>query len=261
MSELDSGAPGPILFSTMSTPTGHDMPATPSAPLPPMVTGECTRKALQYLEDLAVKNNHRHQASAVYSLAGILSSQKRALSGCDAILNCTQCSLSEGMFVLLYMISEALVVSFERLSDMDPSQQRSDSWKQSLDMLTGAATTGLASPAEIDLEVVQSPTVPSICGSSSGSGSVSVNGSGVGGCQKRPRTFLGEYEIESGQEWNEVLRMLAKLQLNGLGRLVKRLREAASMGQCAHRLSLVVALEQRLRTILARRCTGGGLDE
>lgn len=103
------------MFESLSVPVHDTATSQPSSS-----ACQCMQSALRILEELEVKNSR----DDLYAADHVLSFQKRALGQCNAMLNCKNCSTISGFMMLLVVICDKMVTSFERVSTCVEQLQR-----------------------------------------------------------------------------------------------------------------------------------------
>ncbi len=176
----------------------------------------CMHTALGILENLEVKNSRLN----LYAVDHVLCFKKRALAQCNAMLDCRNCNALSGFMMLLVVICEKMVASFERLATSCREQQEQHQTPPGVGGWRKAEGTGLASGQSI---------------------------------------FLGDYEVDLAEERWCLVRVLVMLQLKNLGNLLMRLKSVANPWNWETHRTILVSIDRRFRETAAslRRMDAG----
>ncbi|KAI9879765.1 MAG: hypothetical protein M1830_007207 [Pleopsidium flavum] len=176
----------------------------------------CMHTALGILENLEVKNSRLN----LYAIDHVLCFKKRALAQCNAMLDCRNCNTLSGFMMLLVVICEKMVVSFERLATSCREQQEQHRTPLGVGGWRKSENTGLASGQSI---------------------------------------FLGDYEVDLAEERWCLVRVLITLQMKNLGDLLVRLKRVASPWNWETHNTILGSIDRRFRDTAAsiRRMDAG----
>ena len=147
------------------------------------------------------------------ALDSILASQKKALAGGNAVLDCSTCVTRSEYVLLLGLTTEKLVTLCESTVFL---------YLKEVQRRSGSRTSS-----------------DSTCRSRTSSG-------------ESTKLFLGRYEIESLEEWSSLTRVLIVLQLRNLLTLLVRIKEAAVSGTNVTQLPMVKAAERRVGALIQK---------
>lgn len=184
------------------------LPSPASSHSPPSCS--CMHTALGILENLEVKNSRLNLDAVDH----VLCFKKQALTQCNAMLDCRNCNALSGFMMLLVVICEKMVASFERLATSCHDQQKQQHHE---------TPSGLGGWAKAD-------------------------GTGLG---KGQSIFLGDYEVDLAEERWSLVRVLVMLQLKNLGNLLMRLRSVSSPWNWETHRTILVSIDRRFRDLAA----------
>lgn len=190
------------IFGSLLSVYGHDI-----VTLPGSTPCQCMQIALRILEELEIKNSR----DDLYAADHVLSFQKRAIEQCSTMLNCKSCSTMSGFMMLLVVICEKMVSSFERITSC--------------------------------VEQLQQHPLPS--------GGLDGGGPRAGGIGDEQTVSVGEYEVDSLQEQCCLVGVLVLLQLKKLGAVLTRLKNLAATYNWGTHLTMLLSIDQRFRNSTA----------
>ena len=214
---------------TTSTPTTSKskLSSTPSAAFPGSIVAQrnresvsmirhtsntasscrCMSTALDILEVLEIKNSKM----SLEAIDGILSFKKRALNQCNVMLECQGCNSHSQFMMLLVVICDKMVASFERLSlsCRDVHQQFN---------------------AEVESKAKK------------GEGSAIFGGKSMS---------VGEYEVDLDEERCYLVRQLVMLQLRNLATFELRLKGIANGWSWDTHKTMLATIDKRLQDTAA----------
>ena len=159
------------------------------------------------LEELEKNNNPADPAA----LDTNLSSQKQALARCKTILKCSTCVARSEYILILGLIAQRLVTSYEAS--------------------VSVYMQGLQRRSSIRVE-------------SNGIGRSQIRS------EESEKVFLGHYEIDSPEEWSSLIRVIICLQLREFQTLLADMKDAAADGPKAAEMPVVRATERRIASLI-----------
>ena len=170
----------------------------------------CMQTALGVLENLEVSKTTTDDK--LYKFDHTLSFQKRAVTECHSTLKCKDCSASSAFIMLLIIISEKMVLSFERLF-----RRLRQQYSQQHAPLS--SPTFVSEPDE----------------------SLILDGG--------PRITVGVYEVDSVEERISVIRLVALLRLRNLEQFLTRLISIANTWNWMSHITNLQTIARRSRDI------------
>ncbi|KAI9842243.1 MAG: hypothetical protein M1837_007388 [Sclerophora amabilis] len=176
---------------------------------------DCMQTALEILAKLESKNCQ----VSVHALDEILSFKKCALVQCHNILRCTNCNPLLEFTMLLVVICEKMISSFERLK----------LWYHEHQSQEQAQRVPQASPPTVQPELVTGPSLDR----------------GAQGLRSSI-SFLRDYEVNMTDEWAHRLGRLFMLQLRNLRSLVVRLSRLTTLCDWESHGIMLASIDRRV---------------
>ncbi|KAL8724113.1 MAG: hypothetical protein Q9166_008125 [cf. Caloplaca sp. 2 TL-2023] len=192
----------------------------------------CMSTALDILEVLEIKNSK----ISLEAIDGILSFKKRALNQCNVMLECQGCNSHSQFMMLLVVICDKMVASFERLS----LSCREVHQQMHID------------PSTLGNQQSQCP----IQGTTNNNTKKSTEGFTI--VDGKP-LFVGEYEVDLDEERCYLVRQLVMLQLRNLATFELRLKGIANGWSWDAHKTMLATIDKRLQDTAAniRRLDAG----
>ncbi|KAF4540634.1 C6 zinc finger domain-containing protein [Lasiodiplodia theobromae] len=144
----------------------------------------------------------------------ILACHKKALSQCEQLIACVRCSAASSSMVVLALLCDGLLNSFYRVVSASKQQQQQHQQQGYRHRETGG-------PLHTERD------------------------------ESSPRLFLGDYEIESHQEWKQLVSSLMGIQLKRLQAVMGRFRVLAECAGWETKLAWLRAQEKRLHETIS----------
>ncbi|KAI0881533.1 uncharacterized protein GGS22DRAFT_172423 [Annulohypoxylon maeteangense] len=205
----------------------------------PILQCSCLARVVLLLDELESPSDNPEGISSRHSLDSILASIKETLSHAGAMLLCSLCTTKmENMTILAFLFSH-LANTCQVIAEKYPHDTELTHFHRSF------ATYGR----------YDWPSLPRHGDAGAREGSddyFHAYGFGGGGEGDGRETLVGEYEVDSPQEWRALMRALASLQLQQLGSMMQVMKTVPIVAGCKSLLRRLTAAESRLAGIKLR---------
>ncbi|KAK4108604.1 hypothetical protein N656DRAFT_832267 [Canariomyces notabilis] len=207
---------------------------------------QCLQRVVFLIDELETV-----QDTAAAQLDAGLASHREALRYGEAMMLCGHCTSRPENMTILTFLTDRLAGLCERIVN------------GYFDLLPSPGTAGAAPTGRRPNNSLSADTTGG-CGTSAGGGGGGGGAGGNGGCgageggerqgsgSGRWGVFFGDYEVDSANEWELLVRNLIVLQLKALSGLMGRVKEVSGLMQCDTPWRKAVGTEKRIAMLLDR---------
>ncbi|KAI2465274.1 hypothetical protein F4781DRAFT_409950 [Annulohypoxylon bovei var. microspora] len=204
----------------------------------PSLQCRCLARVVLLLDELESPSDSPESISSLHSLDSILASIKETLSHAGAMLLCSLCtSKMENMTILAFLFShlastcQIIAEKYPHDSDLTALHRSSSAYGR-----------------------YDWPPLPRVDPGAQESSEDYFHAYGFGGNRDNDirETLVGEYEVDSPQEWRALMRALASLQLQQLHSMMQAMKIVPIVANCKSLLRRLTAAEGKLTGVKLR---------